>query len=497
MSEENDAGFWVGPVAAPDSYRLVRLLGRGGEGEVWEAVLPLSDAGRRRVAIKVMPAGVDPKDDVRWLRHGHLLRSLSHPGLVRVTDHFIGAHKHRAATVAAGDLATASLGEDQLSTTQTRPAGTAGDRYLVMDLAKGVTLRDWVQDHPDARPAERLQLLAGIADALDEMHAGAGTEMPVAHGDVKPSNIIVRDDGSAVLVDMGLTRIADAPGADGRSLPYAAPELRHGGTANAPADRFAFYATAAHVLTGQTPPLDADTNVDLAALRERLDAAPATATRPALSAGILDALAADPDERPGPLGPWLASLTDTLSGRTTGSSTPAAVKEAARIPAPAPRRRRRRAPAVIAALTLVLAAGGTGLGFAFTSGNSSKKPAFIPPPGYQLSPSPGFTQTARVDISPDTVAYGYAVNVWSRPARNDFCQPEFPTCDPKSVVVSSVRQDQMVTAVCVRPKGQRIITGTVKDPGYDDRRWVKLKSGGWLPNTWFARAGLDERLPIC
>ena len=69
-------------------------------------------------------------------------------------------------------------------------------------------------------------MLRTVASALDEMHQGASTEVPVAHGDVKPANVVVRDSGATVLVDLGLTRLVDAPGPVGRSTPYAAPELR-------------------------------------------------------------------------------------------------------------------------------------------------------------------------------------------------------------------------------------------------------------------------------
>lgn len=107
------------------------------------------------------------------------------------------------------------------------------------------------------------------------------------------------------------------------------------------------------------------------------------------------------------------------------------------------------------------------------------------------------TQTAAVNIDPNTQAYGGVVNVWSRPARNDFCNPTYPTCDPASTPIYQVGHGQLVKALCVVPNGQRIITGTAANPGYDDRRWVALSASGYLPNTWWARTGISPNLRVC
>jgi surface antigen len=131
------------------------------------------------------------------------------------------------------------------------------------------------------------------------------------------------------------------------------------------------------------------------------------------------------------------------------------------------------------------------------NGNVLQPGAPGPGSGGGTPPPAPVTQTAAVNIDPDTAAYGGTVNVWSKPARNDFCNASFPTCDTSSQVIYSVAQGQQVTATCVVAAGQRIITGTLANPGYDDRRWVHLSSGGYLPNTWFARSGLDPNLPAC
>src|SRR3954468_20730972 len=114
--------FWIGSEDAPDTYELITMLGGGGEGEVWKANLQLSDAGRRTVAIKIGPLTGESNEAENWQRVGHLLSSLAHPGLVRVTDTFIGVTPHRR-------------GEDP---------GTQRVKVVVMDFIEGLTVRDWV-----------------------------------------------------------------------------------------------------------------------------------------------------------------------------------------------------------------------------------------------------------------------------------------------------------------------------------------------------------------
>src|SRR3954454_24687733 len=131
--------FWVGPATAPDTFGLVSMLGGGGEGEVWKAILPLSEGGRRSVAVKIMRATGDPDEAQRWDHFGQLLRSLSHPGLVRVTDVFMGPGMHRSG---------ASVGGSFL--------------YVVMDHVEGSSLAEWVVEHPETTAGQRLRLVRMI-----------------------------------------------------------------------------------------------------------------------------------------------------------------------------------------------------------------------------------------------------------------------------------------------------------------------------------------------
>jgi serine/threonine protein kinase len=287
--------FYVGPDSAPDTFRLVTLLGGGGEGEVWKSELSLSANGRGTRAVKILPAR--PGEETRMQRIKHLLTTLSHPGLVRVTDVFVGPRMHRAGLA--------------------DPATRQG--YVAMELIEGVTLREWCDETPDASASERIRKLRTVAAALDHMHSGVSTAVPVAHGDVKPSNIVVRPDGGTVLVDLGLTRLADATGIAGRSAPYAAPELRRPGALPSPeADRFAFAVTTAQVLAGQPVPVGQDGWLDRDALEVLLHTSQITARRHVLINRILDAVTRAPDDRPTPLLDWLGSLADVATSRGTG-----------------------------------------------------------------------------------------------------------------------------------------------------------------------------------
>jgi hypothetical protein len=108
------------------------------------------------------------------------------------------------------------------------------------------------------------------------------------------------------------------------TLPYTAPEIFAAGENALPtpeADRFAFAATAFHVLTGVMPPLRADgRGPDLAALLPILERTPLTAARPEVLATVMAGLSADPVARPTQLVPWLAAARRTDSKALHGDN---------------------------------------------------------------------------------------------------------------------------------------------------------------------------------
>jgi len=110
------------------------------------------------------------------------------------------------------------------------------------------------------------------------------------------------------------------------------------------------------------------------------------------------------------------------------------------------------------------------------------------------STSTSFTQSGKVDLSPDSANYYYVISTWSKPAYNIHCELEY--CDPTSERKDTLLEGATVTAVCWI-KGQVVITGTVSNPGYKDSKWVRLKDGTYLPNTWFVRTKLSPQMPYC
>jgi serine/threonine protein kinase len=279
------SGFAVGPVGEPEVFELIALLGAGGEGEVWQARIRIAGpwgAVGDDVAIKV--ASHDP-DDSRWPAFAQLLTSLSHPGLVKVRGVFAGGERHR-------------LGE---------PGGGQTHRYVVMNYEPGLTLTQWLQEYPDASRGERTRLLEQVATALDALHAGSAEGEPVVHGDIKPGNIMVRPDGSTVLVDLGLSRSTSTPGTPGHTTAYTAPELRGGAPmqATVEGDAYAFAVTTAQVLTGRPLPTGRDGYLSLAALTGQLRAGERTRRHMLLTRHINRTLTAPPDARPGGLASWL------------------------------------------------------------------------------------------------------------------------------------------------------------------------------------------------
>jgi serine/threonine protein kinase len=154
----------MGGSAVIGRYELKERLGSGGIGDVWRA----SVAGAEHsVAVKLLKPSSDNADiRKRFEREAEALASVNHPGVVSV--HEFGAD-------------------------------AAGRLFLAMDYVEGTSLREVIaRGAPFALDAAE-SIVRSLADALDAAHLAG-----VIHRDLKPENVVVRRDGSPVLLDFGI-----------------------------------------------------------------------------------------------------------------------------------------------------------------------------------------------------------------------------------------------------------------------------------------------------
>lgn len=212
-------------------YRIVRLLGQGGMGSVYEAE---DVENGRRVALKVLRHAPDsPTARQRFLREGRLAASVNHPNSVYI------------------------YGAEEID----------GAPVITMEYVGGGTLSELVKAHgpmPVTKAVDAiLQIMAGL-----EAAAAKG----VLHRDVKPSNCFVDADGTVKVGDFGLSISTLArdqtnltmPGAIMGTPSYASPEQLRGDELDVRADIYSVGVTLYFLLTGKTP-FNADSMVKLLA----------------------------------------------------------------------------------------------------------------------------------------------------------------------------------------------------------------------------------------
>jgi len=154
-------------------------------------------------------------------------------------------------------------------------AGDAATQpYLVMEHVKGTTLQHWLDRASTRDPAEIARIGARIADAVFALH-----QQQVCHLDLKPANVILRDDGTAVLIDFGLShhaRFPDLIAEEGRAAAgshiWIAPEQVVGVRGDPRSDIFAIGVMLYEMCAGELPFGDPQTS---SGLRQRLWKQPA------------------------------------------------------------------------------------------------------------------------------------------------------------------------------------------------------------------------------
>jgi hypothetical protein len=200
-------------------YRLDRELGVGGSATVWLAHDLFTDSPCAVKWLLPDPRGGQARRE-RMRGEVRALQSLTHRHVIRVLD--VGEHEDRD--------------------------------YLVMEHLDGGSLADRVEHQGPLPPAEAVELVLQILDALSAAHAAG-----IVHRDVKPANVLLRGDGTAVLCDFGIARREDLAGETRTgmalgSVAYMAPEQRIDARRVAPAaDLYAAACTLFNLVTGETP----------------------------------------------------------------------------------------------------------------------------------------------------------------------------------------------------------------------------------------------------
>ena len=210
-----------GPRQAPERYRLIRQLGAGAMGVVWEAE---DKQLHRKVALKwVTPAAAGDKAyRTRLFREARALAQLHHPNVLAVHD-----------------------------------VGESGDEvFLALELIDGTTAREWM----DAEPRPHAQLLGAWRQAgsgIAAVHAAG-----LVHRDIKPENVFISRDGRVVVGDFGLatgelgetvaTNLTATGAVVGTPL-YMAPEQLHGEPATPKGDQFSLCVCLWEALAGKRP----------------------------------------------------------------------------------------------------------------------------------------------------------------------------------------------------------------------------------------------------
>ncbi len=225
--------------AHPGRFRVLRQLGQGGMGTVWE----VEDRARgERVAIKTL-LHFDPHALLRFKNEFRSAREVHHPNLVRLGELFEsrGTWFFTMELVAGRDLLGFFRDADTLGEESTLIAAEAPSSR------RGAAL--------PARPVDAASVRAvfsQLAAAIAVLH-----EHGLIHRDIKPGNVRVTAEGRAVLLDFGLVSgSAVAPSIDGGivgTVSYMAPEQASNGTVGPAADWYAFGATLYEVLTGRVP----------------------------------------------------------------------------------------------------------------------------------------------------------------------------------------------------------------------------------------------------
>lgn len=216
-------------------YLIKRKLGEGGMADVY---LAHDSFLNREVAVKILRGklSLDPVALLRFQREANAASRLNHPNIVEIYD----------------------VGEDE------------GQHFIVMEYIRGKTLKELIAARGAMDQQEALQIMDQLLAAIIEAHKNN-----IIHRDIKPQNILIKDDGTVKIADFGIATVSDAVQLTQTdtvlgSVHYLAPELARGEAASFQSDIYALGITLYEMLTGKAP-YNGDTPVQIAMKHMRED----------------------------------------------------------------------------------------------------------------------------------------------------------------------------------------------------------------------------------
>ncbi len=270
-------------------YVVHSLLGSGGMGEVYRA---FDERLRRDVAIKLISNRLSAETDAvdRFIREALAVSALNHPNIVTIHE----------------------TGEFE------------GGRYIAMEFVQGHSLRELMRLGLTLDRAT--DIARQIAEALSVAHAAQ-----IVHRDIKPDNVMVRDDGYVKVLDFGLARVASGRDANEATLTeatltglvlgtvgYMSPEQARGESVTFASDVFAYGIILYEMLTGQHP---FHANSPLAVLHGILSDAPVPPSRMGVEVPApLDQLTLECLQKDARVRPSSAEIASRLRGNEPSSA---------------------------------------------------------------------------------------------------------------------------------------------------------------------------------
>ncbi|PFA23967.1 MULTISPECIES: Stk1 family PASTA domain-containing Ser/Thr kinase [Bacillus cereus group] len=201
-----------------DRYKLLKMIGGGGMANVY---LAHDEILGRDVAVKILRLDYANNDEFikRFHREAQSVTTLSHPNIVNMYD----------------------VGEED------------GIYYLVMEYVPGQTLKQYINQRGMLPIGEALDIMEQLTSAMAHAH-----HFEIVHRDIKPHNILIRDDGVVKVTDFGIATATSATAITHTnsvlgSVHYLSPEQARGGIANKQSDIYSLGIVMFELLTGRQP----------------------------------------------------------------------------------------------------------------------------------------------------------------------------------------------------------------------------------------------------